>query len=365
MDILFFKVFRNLYIKNIIFKILRLYKKYSRKYNVFKSVEQYKSFKDKQYLIKIEWDMNIEIPINLIPNNTIKYLKFGKYYNQPINSLPTGIELIDLEYSLNFNQTQFQIPITLKTLILNRDFNQKFSKLSNNDNNNNNNNNLSLNKIENISFGRDYDCLIDETIFSKSIKSIKLSDSFDQVLDDRTLPKTLIFLEFGWTFNQYLKIGDLDGLSKLRVLKFGVSFNNQIQCNVLPNSIEKITFGSSFNQPILVNSLPRNLKILKFGSSFNQQILPSSSLSSESLPNLLKLKFDSSFNQPILPSSLSNSITRLEFRSTHFNQQLSISSLPKNLKYLGIFINNYSTIIENNNNNNNNIEFLKIINILN
>ncbi|KAM9965879.1 hypothetical protein ACTFIR_006059 [Dictyostelium discoideum] len=361
MDILFFKVFRNLYIKNIIFKILRLYKKYCKKYNVFKSVEQYKLFKDKEYLIKIEWDMNIEIPINLIPDNTIKYLKFGKYYNQPINSLPIGIESIDLKYSLNFNQNQFQIPITLKTLILNRDFNQNFTNLSNNDNNNKNNSNLSLNKVENISFGRDYDCLIDERIFSKSIRSIRLSDSFCQELDDKTLPKTLTFLEFGWTFNGNLKIGDLDGLTKLRVLKFGVSFNNEIQCNVLPNSIEKITFGSSFNQVILMNSLPRNLRILKFGSSFNQPILPFS-LSSESLPNLLKLKFDSSFNQPILPSSLSNSITRLEFRSTHFNQQLSISSLPKNLKYLGIFINNYSTIIENNDNNS---EFLKIINILN
>ncbi|EAS66908.1 FNIP repeat-containing protein [Dictyostelium discoideum AX4] len=364
MDILFYKVFRNLYIKNIIFKILRLYKNYSKKYNVFKNVEQYKLFKDKEYLVKMEWDMNIEIPINLIPDNTIKYLKFGKYFNQPIKSLPIGVELIDLKYSLNFNQNQFQIPITLKTLILNRDFNQNFTKLSNN-NNDDDNNNLSLNKVENISFGRDYDCLIDETIFSKSITSIKLSDSFCQELDDRTLPKTLTFLEFGWTFNGYLKIGDLDGLSKLRVLKFGVSFNTEIQCNVLPNSIEKITFGSSFNQVILPNSLPRNLRILKFGSSFNQPIFPPpSSLSSESLPNLLKLKFDSSFNQPILPSSLSNSITRLEFRSTHFNQQLSISSLPKNLKYLGIFINNYSTIIEDNDNNNNS-EFLKIINILN
>src|SRR5271170_4714261 len=99
--------------------------------------------------------------------------------------------------------------------------------------------------------------------------------------------------------NEYINIIDLI---------FDCTFNQKIEPNVLPNSLQYLTFGKGFNQKIELNVLPNSLQSLTFGLYFDQEI------KQNVLPNsLLSLTFNTCFNQKIKQNVLPNSLQSLTF----------------------------------------------------
>lgn len=59
-------------------------------------------------------------------------------------------------------------------------------------------------------------------------------------------------------------------------LHFGEMFNQPIDNDILPTSLERLTFhaNSEFNHHLIPGVLPRSLKELHIGGSFNHSIEP-------------------------------------------------------------------------------------------
>lgn len=115
---------------------------------------------------------------------------------------------------------------------------------------------------------------------------------------------------------------------------FGYSFNESLNNITIPPSVYKIQFGFHFNQYLYNNKtntskLPNHITHLIFGNRFNHHV----NNLLNSLPNLIHLHFGASFNRPISNISNLHKLTHLSF-SYAFNQ--SITNLPPNLEYLEV-----------------------------
>lgn len=111
-------------------------------------------------------------------------------------------------------------------------------------------------------------------------------------------------------------------------LIFGYDFNQDIDINILPNTITHITFGNSFDKEIKPKALPKSLTHLVFGYNFNRI------LEKKSLPvSLTHLTFGLKYDRIIKPKVLPKSLIYLFFGHM-FNQEIEENVLPKSLKYL-------------------------------
>lgn len=97
---------------------------------------------------------------------------------------------------------------------------------------------------------------------------------------DTQLPKQLVYVEFGFSFNKPIKL-----TKRLKTVIFGFSFNqpndysknikdlqfdnSYNQSPILPKHITRLKLGYSFNQPIVFT---KKIKYLSIGCSFNQRI---------------------------------------------------------------------------------------------
>jgi hypothetical protein len=144
------------------------------------------------------------------------------------------------------------------------------------------------------------------------------------------LPNSITHLTLGFEFNQPVGHQGCEDINchrnlanSITHLTFGTKFNQPV--NNLPNSITHLTFAenSLFNQP--VNNLPNSITHLTFGNKFNQPVdhLPNS------ITHLTFSYYSSYFNQPV--DNLPNSITNLTF-GHKFNQ--SIDNLPNSITHL-------------------------------
>ncbi|KAM9955359.1 hypothetical protein ACTFIW_003009 [Dictyostelium discoideum] len=301
---LFFKVFRNYFIFNEIFKHVRLYDLHeSKAYSINLKDSKYKDYikyifdfnftiKNQNILsnfkelikLKFKKDFNKKLKVNSIPN-TIKIIIFNKSYKQPIDLgiLPTSLEYLSFHSfynNSNFTITRNLLPNSITTLIFDNDEHNGYD-----------------------AFRNDMGYFIDlniEGILPNSLTKLNLPNNFNTKLTVKSLPNSITSLKFGL-------------------------YNEPLEDNVLPDNLIELTmvcFNRDFNENTFTNCKQINKLILY---NFNQKI--------------------SGIN--LLPKSL----THLEFQ--FFNQPImdttNNSLLPNNLKYLDITYYN----IDNNNNNNN------------
>ncbi|EGC40480.1 hypothetical protein DICPUDRAFT_44541 [Dictyostelium purpureum] len=204
--------------------------------------------------------------------------------------------------------------------------------------------------IERIVFNLKWNRNIELNVLPSRLKTLVFNQEYNSPILPNVLPPSLTHLEFGNDFNHPLGPGVLN--QGLKVLKFShiSEFNQKLQENSLPSSLETIRFGKFYNKGIKLNVLPptlthleflvidivlpssfpaNNITYLKFGNFFNFPI-------KNEFINLKKLKriqFGDSFDQPLGPIKFPESITCIEF-GEYFNRLFSRSQLPKNLKHL-------------------------------
>ncbi|KAN0055679.1 hypothetical protein ACTA71_011562 [Dictyostelium dimigraforme] len=262
-SLLFFKIWRNQYLKNLIFKDMMMYNLFS--YSVdFDSSQQL--IKDNEQYVK---SLVLRIPKTLKQEeNEINKL------DKIVNSLPKGTESIkiyqtnDIMYDFSIfsnvttlNFTKFDKPINISTLPT---------------------------TLKKISFGSHFNQPLNKKLLPGNLETIILGCCFDQPLND--LPQSIIEIKF---------------LSNS-------CFGNEINSNKLPQSLKKLSLPRNFNMNKINGILPNQLEKLKITNldetffnltkHFKLKVYnKNGNLSSnEQLSNLLKLKTN------IIPPSVTN-----------------------------------------------------------
>eukprot|EP00930_Biecheleria_cincta_P035248 TRINITY_DN24252_c0_g1_i1.p1 TRINITY_DN24252_c0_g1~~TRINITY_DN24252_c0_g1_i1.p1 ORF type:complete len:754 (-),score=133.71 TRINITY_DN24252_c0_g1_i1:102-2363(-) len=157
------------------------------------------------------------------------------------------------------------------------------------------------------------------------LRILTFDDSFDQSIDDVTLPWGLESLTFGTNFAQSLEMVKFP--SGLQSLTFRGDLKHQLEKMNLPSGLQSLTFGGKVKQKHGHNvPLPSGLQNLMFGDTFNQ------SLGKFIMPDgLQSLTFGRDFNQSLEGVVLASGLQSLVF-GQEFNQSLDGVELPKGLQ---------------------------------
>ncbi|KAN0048058.1 hypothetical protein ACTA71_002450 [Dictyostelium dimigraforme] len=355
---LFYKIWRNIYLKNEILFHLRLYNKYL-KQSFYFSIYRIPNYKYKSYLNKIQlhsYKVNENEPIEpfLYSISEIKlsfqHLRISKFNESiptsvntfrivwdifsPLSnttniSLPQSITF--LEFGCNIEIVKHFIPNGVKTIIFTNGFDQPFT------------NGVLPSSVTSIDFGYSFNQSLKGDWIPTNIESIKFGDKFDQPYEDikTFLPKSITSLILPKRY-------DLKSLSSSLALSSSSSsfsssssssssssfslptshsFNKNYQLlDSIPNSFKILIFNDSFDESIGENDIPNNVKSIIFGREFNKPIIENS-LSI----NLVSIEFGCRFNQPIKLKTMIN-IESIKFGS--FNQSLEYCEFPPNLTSL-------------------------------
>ncbi|KAN0028440.1 hypothetical protein ACTFIV_010284 [Dictyostelium citrinum] len=356
---LFFKVLKNQYIKNEIFRQCKLYKQYANeKYLVqdykefseikeinsfiaelnFKKVDPFLGFNQCEIIIpktiktisfSLEKQSFKDLCLETLLPKSITTLSIGKYPRKVIiepNDIPKHISKLILEQGFEnqrtYSKTKYLstipfIPSTVKTLVINTtNFGTRPSEIP------------------------------------KTITSLEIGLSgHSRVFDKGYLPRdttSLTNIKIGNCMNsQYLQAGDIPNSVKL--ITFNSGFNQPLKRGIIPSNVTKVLFnkGSNFNYPLEVGTFPSSCTEIRFGSAFNQEIkqahLPEALIYLDLghyfnrdfiLPSTLKtLILSINFNSPLKVGDLPISLEHLEF-GDEFNKPIPKGVIPPNVTYL-------------------------------
>ncbi|KAN0022349.1 hypothetical protein ACTFIU_004529 [Dictyostelium citrinum] len=215
-------------------------------------------------LLELVYHGNHSIPLNCLPE-TLETLKLGTYFNSPIQigSLPKSLKF--LKFGKSFNQPLtdigcFPLNENLNTLILGKNWDSILS-----------NGVLPSSTLTHLNLGKARDFRLKQTIYTSTI-NILFGSKFrysDESLIQCNQLKTLIINNFD---KQLLPNSLPNSIVTIKFKNFN-NANKPIQSFSLPSELEYIDFGNKFNQKILPNCLPfKKLKAIKFGKSFNQPL---------------------------------------------------------------------------------------------
>ena len=260
--------------------------------------------------------------------STVKYVKFGKLYNQHTD-IPENVE--ELILGNYFNSTiKFAQKSKIKSLVLPPRFNQSI---------------IIPDGVESVKFRGKFNSAV---TFSNTIKRITFGTAFNQLVN---LPINLETVTFGSRYNQKTDLpSNTKGVrfgrfynqttvlpDSVTYAKFDYWFNNKV---ILSKNLKKVIFGTKYNQPTVFPDNVEHIVFNKYHSKYNQPTTWSKNLKvlqlnqvfdqQTTFPDKLKeLYFGSAYNRvTIFP----NSIEKLELGSS-YNQQ---TTLPSNLKELSV-----------------------------
>ncbi|KAM9969916.1 hypothetical protein ACTFIR_001754 [Dictyostelium discoideum] len=389
-DKLFFKVWRNQYLRFIITKFRILYEK--NKKVKFLDYKDFKRYKEKEFVLEIDYRgkelfkdgdlseypmvriINLKkgifnnVPSSIFENTLIEKIKFPLHSHPrltDINKLPNTVNSIkQFPYDLNI-----PIPKSIKKIKISRNycFIRDFSlvnylKFSENEN---------ITNLKIIPPWANSDSILTENLFPKNLKTLDLG-SYSQILNENVLPTSLEKLVFSSGYSMTFYSNKL--LSLINLTHLSLSHQNVL---LEPNSIPpNVTFLSIANlgNPVVDNSIiPRNLKTLIINPAFRPDYkvtpilygtfpnslteLKCGGFKLASIPKIFKdddncffpksiksLSIGSSFGDGFKPgfffplkspassSSLCN-ITSITF-GYHFNETILPNILPKSLTFL-------------------------------
>ncbi|KAN0039820.1 hypothetical protein ACTA71_007057 [Dictyostelium dimigraforme] len=319
-SILFFKLWRNIVIKNKIMEFVRLYNYYYFPV-AFDSITSFFDFKNKEYLSSIKFFGNSKLNDNTNngnnnnnnDNNNDDSLNFEYFKHKidksknlsnqlfkEISNIPNDITLEIASYQEFLNY--FQFPINVKTLIINL-YGFKFNF---NSNNYNNLKHLIIRKgfynINNI-ISSESSSSLESLSISHEGKSLQYGNKED---DDNNLeneivelPKTLKHLKLSSETYNNINFSN----SQLKYLNYSFELPDMINVNTLPNTLETLLLNYRYRHQIIENVLPKSLTHLEFDNrsiyniSFGENVLP---------PNLKILMLPRDYTETLrhLPNSL-------------------------------------------------------------
>ncbi|KAM9980127.1 hypothetical protein ACTFIZ_006393 [Dictyostelium cf. discoideum] len=353
---LFFKVYRNCYLRDIIFNHLRIYNENKNKN--FKNCKELKQYSQKHYItnltiIKDEPDDEdfydnfsiislLDIECLTLSNNfshliesydlpkSLKKIKFGNNWNHEINLKNTNIETIILGNNYNRKIKAGNLPDSLKEIVFGYYYSQPLQIGS------------IPSKVEKITFGYFYDFPLGVGIIPSSCKILKLGGKYNHKFEvgKNVIPEGVEEIYFSTYWNQQLNPLDLP--STLKKIEFNYHYNKQLLIGSIPSNVTHLSFGNSFtnnNCKLKSGILPSGLIHLIFGDSFDIELLKGS------IPDSVKylyfgLKFKNNNNKSF-KNILPNNLLHLEFKNLNF--QFPINEKPPNC----ILINNYKPPIPN------------------
>ena len=272
--------------------------------------------------------------------NTVKKIIFTDDFNDNIDNLPLGLEILIL--GKKFNKSVDNLPNTLKEIHFGNSFNQPLDYLPN-----------SLNKIV---FEQNFNQSLDN--LPNSINEIKFNVSnFNENkfnYDINFLPNQLSKLILPSNFDKEI----FNFPPNLKYLYLGKKFNKTL--NNLPESLEILIFDSQYNQQIY--KLPNNLRHLSFSKKMNYsnllKILPNSmislclpddnriySINNNIISNLKKIKIENfNYNNFVFDIIKNSNLEELFLQVYLIKIDVILSNLPKTIKKLTVV--NIKTIKE-------------------
>ena len=249
-----------------------------------------------------------------ISNNPITHITFDDYYDKDISFISNITTLKYLEFGKNFNQELNNLPSSLTHIIFGEKYNLPIENLPEH---------IEYIKIYNNEYyKRDYNNI------ANSITSLNLNE--DMILDSDNY-SLRIFLQQSSLRNLLEQIthivmephyyGDFDILNSITYLKLNENYNKPFEY-FSPN-LEYLILGDSYNQEL--KKLPNSLIHLQLGNAFNKKIKFPKSLKTLitnlnynqpllNLPNTLIHLSVQNINQ--LGCKLPNSITNLTYKNT-------------------------------------------------
>ncbi|KAM9971297.1 hypothetical protein ACTFIW_011274 [Dictyostelium discoideum] len=328
-SIIFFKLWRNIVIKNKIIEFLRLYNFYYFPVS-FDTVSSFLEFQNKEYLNSIKFSFKGNVFITNENNNFFQsflepqkinyggggggggggrisgdeYLKnridnksnLSNQIFKEISNIPNDITL-EITTHNEFLDT-FVFPKNIKTLIINLfgfkfDFsleNYKYLK------------HLIIKKgfytINSIFYSNSL--LESVTIFHEG-KSLDYTNKINENNKIIELPKTLKLLKLSYEYHNYINFSN----SQLKRLSYSFESPQMINVGTLPNTLETLLLNSKYHFQFFENVLPKSLTHLEFDNcsnfshEFTENVLP---------PNLKTLKLPRYYNETLknLPKTLTS-----------------------------------------------------------
>ncbi|KAM9955480.1 hypothetical protein ACTFIW_000082 [Dictyostelium discoideum] len=355
-DKFFFKVFRNIYLKMVIFYHVKLLNYYEIKDNYTFTIEQFQSFKFKDHLSKLRL---IE-PIQNLAAMTIMTTTTNNYYTKGELSklIPNSVKSLSLD--INNQLMVGDIKDGLTSLKFGKRFDQILtpgllvtdgsSLVEFNSGSAFRNGDLDLqvgsipSSIKSLTLGHSFNSVINENVLPEGLVKLRFK-GFNKMIVRNSLPNSLLELEFGRNFNRAISAHGTIPKS-LTSLTLGIHFTHVIHIGTLPPTLKKLIIQSvGYNQKFEKKALPDSLEHLEFNKNgfFNQPI--ADKFLPPNLKTLILPKQWSNNYEPILALQLPINLTDLQFHSNEcslFLQNDSIPSKVLNLRINGILGNHYS-----------------------
>ncbi|KAN0035360.1 hypothetical protein ACTA71_004625 [Dictyostelium dimigraforme] len=308
----FRSVWRNKYLRNIIFYYLNLYNNNIKNFNL--TIQELESYLYKYYLADVTLKGgNSTLEAGVLPSS-IRDLKFIEDYNPILkeNSLPDS--LIKLTFNSKFNQQ----------------LNDKIIR----------------NGIKSIEFTGIFNQSLGGWL-PKGLEILKLGPSFQQPILPNQIPDGLKFLYLNDNYQSTIIYGSIpSSVENLRYIvkdtinsdtkipvsttSLTISANIDIQVGMIPHNITNIKFDDSFNGTISEFSLPSSIRSISFGDNFNRHLRGNTLLS-----NIESIKLGKFFRSHIdIPSTVKS--FKLTSNGNHygyfhynsdFNECYSLSNL--------------------------------------
>ncbi|KAN0000244.1 hypothetical protein ACTFIZ_000709 [Dictyostelium cf. discoideum] len=272
--VLFFKIWRNKYLKNYILGTIKLYFA-NRGWHTF-TLDGLNNNRNKDYFNKIILRNPIAVRSSRpeiikvykkpqqLPKYSIKYLKFTTRVRDSVfviypGFIPPSVTCLEMDKFYNFPLCKGFIPNSVTDLTLGNEFDQsiEIDDLPS--------------SIRYLTFGSMFNKPLKKGSIPNGVLSITFGSMFDQDIEVDVIPSSCVELTFGQKFNKTFKIGSIP--IGVKTLKLSIHYTKIIEPNVLPHSITNLNIGSSFYankiRKIEKNTIPTSCVELRYrGSQF-------------------------------------------------------------------------------------------------
>ncbi|KAM9963750.1 hypothetical protein ACTFIW_007001 [Dictyostelium discoideum] len=385
-DKLFFKVWRNIYLKKIIFHHLKLYNYINNYLNDFYSIDSIfefrRNFQPKGYLNSLVLNISDILNGNGIYDDHSELfdgILFDQFLPKDITTLTIKYTRDTISLGLDEPRIQLELPPLPDQITKLNIFTMQMEYYQNIDNTKPldisewplkpnylmgkvNLRKLNFKKIPNIDYNKINPPLYISNSFNKiatisigqipmGIIDLRLPDNFNGNLESGCIPSTVLKLKFGRAYDKPLnKSTNLP----IGLIELTYHANHSIPLNCLPETLEILKLGENYNSPIIIGSLPKSLKSLKFGKSFNQPLKQIGCFPlNENLNTLILGKnWDNIVSNGVLPSSTLIHLNLGKASDFRLKQTIYSSSINMFSKFYSdeslIQCNNLKTLIINN-----------------
>lgn len=166
-------------------------------------------------------------------------------------------------------------------------------------------------------------------VLPKNLKSLRISNFYEEVLEVGVFPPGLETLHMGMRYKHPFEVGMFP--EGLKILVLPNNHPGEIIPGLIPRSVIDLVLNSGSNVRILENVLPRGLKKLKLGLTYNQPIPPGI------IPEgLEELDLGAMFNQDMVVGSIPRTVRKLII-SRDYDKDISPGVIPGSMRSITFY----------------------------